>query len=367
MQVAYFKDISSRITPLLENAKDEVLIAMAWFTNRELFEALIDCRKRGVKVDLVLLDNAINWTNYAPDFNRLIELDGTIRVARKKKGQMHHKFCLIDSKTAVTGSYNWTYFAEKHNNENIILTESQSVVNSFISEFQKLIELFQPVSECRKLSWDEIEDEEFNQDINFTELNHEIESFVDIHPTYEKKVFVTSIEQVKTETISSSTIQEKVKEEPIETQLVKQEVTTQSRPLISPVENRFNPVAAFNIGIQATDEGGDDDILMPIIENGSKLPIIGDYTFNNYLESRDNLECVIYYGNSHKASENTLLDRRKVKEITDGRKDEMLKILIQFTLAPNGDLYTEIRCIETGKATEIKVNDSKLVVNQESK
>lgn len=366
MQVAYFKDISSRIIPLLENANNEVLIAMAWFTNRELFEALIDCRKRGVKVDLVLLDNAINWTNYAPDFNRLIELDGTIRIAKKKNGQMHHKFCLIDSKTAVTGSYNWTYYAEKHNNENIILTNSESVVSSFISEFNKLRELFQSVSECTKLSWNEIEDNELNQDINFTDLNNEIESFVNIHPTYEKKVFVTSIEQVKTETISSSATQEKEKEkeELIESQPVKQETTNQLRPIISPVENRFNPVAAFNIGIKATDEDGDNDVLMPIIKKGSKLPIIRDYTFQNYLESRDDLECVIYYGNSHKASENQLLDRRKVKEITDGRKDENLQILIQFTLAPNGDLYTEIRCIETGKATEIKINDSNLAVNK---
>lgn len=354
MQTAHFKNIRKEIIPLLDNANSEVLIAMAWFTSRELFEALIDCRERGVKVELVLLDNAINWTDYAPDFNRLIEADGIIRIARADIGQMHHKFCVIDSKTTITGSYNWTYYAERYNKENIIITDEKDIIHSFKSEFQELTELFLPASKCTKLSWEDIENSNYDEGIDFYELNNEIGSYVDFYPTAEKKVFETTIKQIKIE----KGVPQSIVQQPTE------QLTTPPLIVTNPVKDRFNPISAFNIGIQATNEDGDNDYLMPIITKGNKLPKIGKFTFQNYLETRNNMECKIYYGNSSKATDNQLLTRRMVKEITDGRKDEKLQILIQFTLTPNGDLYAEIRCLETGKATEIKVTNSNLVTNK---
>jgi len=353
MQTAHFNNIREKIISLLNNANSEVLIAMAWFTSKELFDALIDCRKRAVKVDLVLLDNAINWTDYAPDFNRLIEADGIVRIARTKngqKGQMHHKFCVIDSKTAITGSYNWTYYAEKYNKENIIITDEKDIIPAFKSEFQNLTEQFSPVSECPKLSWENIENSIYDSDIDFYELNNEIDSYVDFYPSADRKRFETTIKQVEViKGVQSS----------------EQDTTPKPTHIVTkPVVDRFNPISAFDIGIRATNEDGDDNYLMPIIKKGNKLPKIGKFTFNNFLETRNNLECIIYYGNSSKATDNQLLIRQMVTEITDGRKDEKLQIMIQFTLTPNGDLYAEIRCLETGKATEIKVTNSNLVTNQ---
>lgn len=72
MQEAYFDNIRSRIIPLLRNAYKEVIIAMAWFTSQELFSELIECLKRGVRVELILLDSPINFMEYAPDFNELV-------------------------------------------------------------------------------------------------------------------------------------------------------------------------------------------------------------------------------------------------------------------------------------------------------
>lgn len=356
MQAAYFKNIRKEIIPLLNNAESEVQIAMAWFTSRELFEALLDCRERGVKVELVLLDNVINWMYFAPDFNLLIEAGGVIRIAKLKIGQMHHKFCVIDSKTAITGSYNWTYFAEKHNQENIIITDEKDIVQSFKSEFQYVTTLYLPSTKCRKLSWEEIENSNIAEDIDFYELNNEIGSYVDVFPTAERKVFKTTIKQVKTERV----LPHSVVQEPI----VQTAFSEPTQIITTPVENRFNPVSAFNIGIQATNEEGNDFYLMPIIKKGDKLPKIGSYTFQSYLETRDQLECKIFYGNSSDTKEDNLLTARMVKEITNGRNDEQLKILIQFTLNPNGVLYAEIRCLETGKATEITATNSSLVINK---
>ena len=164
MEKAYFSQIRSKIIPYLDQAKEEVVIAMAWFTSAELFDALISCLKRNVKVELVLLDNAINYMYYAPDFNDLINAGGVLRIADSSVGFMHHKFCVIDDKIAITGSYNWTYFAETRNVENIVITDNLEIVNLFTTEFNRLTNMLYVRSFCYCLSWDDMASRE---DVDF--------------------------------------------------------------------------------------------------------------------------------------------------------------------------------------------------------
>ena len=103
MEQAYFSQIRSKIIPYLNQAKEEVVIAMAWFTSAELFDALLSCLERRVNVELILLDNAINYMYFAPDFNELINAGGHLRIADSSVGFMHHKFCVIDDKIAIAG------------------------------------------------------------------------------------------------------------------------------------------------------------------------------------------------------------------------------------------------------------------------
>lgn len=68
---------------------------------------------------------------------------------------VHHKFCIIDDKIVITGSYNWTYYAENRNWENIIVIENEASVKAYIQEFEKIKashEKVKQVSEKRKLS-----------------------------------------------------------------------------------------------------------------------------------------------------------------------------------------------------------------------
>ena len=54
------------------------------------------------------------------------------------RGHMHHKFCIVDHKLIITGSYNWTKSAANKNYENILINSDSKVVKSFQSEFDKL-------------------------------------------------------------------------------------------------------------------------------------------------------------------------------------------------------------------------------------
>jgi hypothetical protein len=54
------------------------------------------------------------------------------------RGIMHHKFCLIDHKITINGSYNYSLNASNNNVENIQVSDDLSTYNQFLSEFERL-------------------------------------------------------------------------------------------------------------------------------------------------------------------------------------------------------------------------------------
>lgn len=52
---------------------------------------------------------------------------------------MHHKFCILDGRDVLTGSYNWTHRAAHHNEENLVLTTGDPELGRyFLREFARL-------------------------------------------------------------------------------------------------------------------------------------------------------------------------------------------------------------------------------------
>jgi len=56
---------------------------------------------------------------------------------------MHHKFAVVDGKTVVTGSYNFSRSACDKNNESVVVLESRSVAGKFAGEFERLWAAFE--------------------------------------------------------------------------------------------------------------------------------------------------------------------------------------------------------------------------------
>ena len=57
---------------------------------------------------------------------------------------MHHKFLIIDRQTVVTGSYNFTFSAEEHNDENLLVIHDREIAGTFGDEFARIIEIAGP-------------------------------------------------------------------------------------------------------------------------------------------------------------------------------------------------------------------------------
>jgi len=119
---------SAHILREIEQAKKELLVAVYAFTSDDLAAALVQARKRGVAVQ-VIIDREFDAANEKSK-GRFLEgqkiplrrLSGIkASVPEKDAGLMHQKFAVIDRKLVFTGSYNWTHAADNLNDENLLL------------------------------------------------------------------------------------------------------------------------------------------------------------------------------------------------------------------------------------------------------
>ncbi len=133
----YFEGIRKVIIENLNQAESEILIAMAWFTNNEIFEVVLN-KLEEIPVSLVVINDDINNRIDGLDFQKFIDKGGHFYFG-SSENPMHNKFCIIDHKTLITGSYNYTYLAENINSENIIVFKGvNDVIQSYTNEFQRI-------------------------------------------------------------------------------------------------------------------------------------------------------------------------------------------------------------------------------------
>jgi len=117
----------------LKTARREILVQAYSFTSEPLTLALIDAKKRGVHVE-VLLDHSNEQEKYS-DLRLFLE-HGLPPLIDASHPIAHNKVMIIDKKTIVTGSYNFTNQAEHENAENmLILKHHPELVNSYRQTF----------------------------------------------------------------------------------------------------------------------------------------------------------------------------------------------------------------------------------------
>lgn len=129
-------DIKLRILTEINNANQSIYVAMAWFTDRDIANAIIETKKRIANIDIILSSNVQNETV------KLMFKAAGISVhafeTGDTRGIMHHKFCLIDNRISINGSYNYSYNASNNNVENIHVSDDPSIYSQLYSEFERL-------------------------------------------------------------------------------------------------------------------------------------------------------------------------------------------------------------------------------------
>jgi phosphatidylserine/phosphatidylglycerophosphate/cardiolipin synthase-like enzyme len=117
----------------LKSARHEVLVLAYSFTSKEIAQALVDAKLRGVHVDIVL-DHS-NEKEEHTDLHFFLE-QGLRPVVDHQHAIAHNKVMILDSRTLLTGSFNFTNQAEHENAENLLIIKGHpELVNAYRKDF----------------------------------------------------------------------------------------------------------------------------------------------------------------------------------------------------------------------------------------
>lgn len=128
-------DCEEAIGNALNRAVKEVSAAVYSINNAQIIAALVAAKKRGVKVRI--LTDRVQAAGRGSKAFELLEQGFDLRVHSKYKIE-HNKFLVTDSGQVITGSFNWTTPATKHNSENCVLIEDGAVGQKFQQRFDEL-------------------------------------------------------------------------------------------------------------------------------------------------------------------------------------------------------------------------------------
>ncbi|OXA85485.1 phospholipase D-like domain-containing protein [Flavobacterium hercynium] len=129
-------EIKHRIISEIVNARQCIYIAMNYFTDRDIAMAIIEAKNRNLTIDIILSSNAQN------EIVKLMLKGAGVSVhafeTGDPRGVMNHKFCLIDNKISINGSYNYSINASNNNVENIQVSDDIAIYSQFLLEFERL-------------------------------------------------------------------------------------------------------------------------------------------------------------------------------------------------------------------------------------
>ncbi len=102
----------------IKAARKTIRVQAYTFTNAKIAEALLDAKKRGINVE-VILDHSEATASYT--IATLFHNMGVPLLIDDKHPIAHNKIIIVDGVTIITGSYNFTKAAETENAENLVI------------------------------------------------------------------------------------------------------------------------------------------------------------------------------------------------------------------------------------------------------
>tara|TARA_R110001606_G_scaffold262634_1_gene411253 strand:+ start:927 stop:1916 length:990 start_codon:yes stop_codon:yes gene_type:complete len=223
-----FNNIESEIISSIRKSEKNLKIAVTWFTNQEIFiEILKKLENPEFEVHLIVLNDRINNKKEGLDFQKLIESKGNFYFSNSDN-MVHHKICIIDNSTLITGSYNWTYYAENRNWENVVFIQNREIIEGYINEFDRIIENHKKVKNIELVAQKVAETSNEYLNIDYT-LQAENES---------RKGNDLTVAKIYTELIRINTKKEE-----------KEKILKARNKITNKYNDKFYEVSPFEIGI----------------------------------------------------------------------------------------------------------------------
>ncbi len=134
-------DFEQRLLGLIESANESIDFLAFAFTNKKISDALKESFDKGIAIRGVFdKEQHEGFLKRYSEFDTLlshkinVKLDGNTQT-------MHNKVFIIDHKTVVTGSYNFTVKANEDNSENAIVVHNREFTSRYEDEFEDIFAL----------------------------------------------------------------------------------------------------------------------------------------------------------------------------------------------------------------------------------
>lgn len=151
--------IKYKVIDLIKNAQKNITILMWQFNDKEIAQALVEKAKKGTTITLISDDLVANSADssipYLQEKVKTLSLENFLILLDSKQkesidtsilGQnfnpfIHHHAMIVDEKTLVIGTNNWTTWGFYKNDEDTIITDNKYLIGEFLktAEFFKSI------------------------------------------------------------------------------------------------------------------------------------------------------------------------------------------------------------------------------------
>lgn len=127
--------VAARLIDLIRGATSSIDFLAYTFTADGLGDAMLERVAAGVRLRGVFEGDMADALG--SEYPRLRQAGVDVRVDGHR-GLMHHKVLVIDGRTVVTGSYNFTRSAEEGNDEAVVILIDPDVARAFQQEFERM-------------------------------------------------------------------------------------------------------------------------------------------------------------------------------------------------------------------------------------
>jgi phosphatidylserine/phosphatidylglycerophosphate/cardiolipin synthase-like enzyme len=138
IEVAFSPEAGSEalVLKVIDSARVSIRLAGYSFTSPSIVRALIDAKRRGVDVRVLIDDKGNRGKSNIAAMNLLVGANIPTRVISAYA--IHHdKYIVVDGKHTQTGSFNYTQAAAKSNSENVLVVWSNpKVAASYLAHWE---------------------------------------------------------------------------------------------------------------------------------------------------------------------------------------------------------------------------------------
>ncbi len=143
LQVCFAPPVAGSCDPLatilrsINAARRTIRVQMYSLTLQEIVNALLEARRRGVDVRLI-----VDGSQFRQDHSDSMRVStlaaaGVPVLVDTVPGLMHDKVMVIDGETVLTGSFNYTWGAEHSNAENLLLVHDPSLAEEYLRNWDE--------------------------------------------------------------------------------------------------------------------------------------------------------------------------------------------------------------------------------------